>query len=262
MNVPCRGTPVAIRSHRHDQCPSSPPSSPVSSPCSARWRASRSRSTAASPTATTALRLGGEDYVLRICGHGTGCSASTARRATIARDAAAAEHIAPAVVAFARRRACLVTRFVAGGAIAEQVRSPGAWRRSPRCCAPARRRRRCRRAFDVFASCAGPARARRRRCRQLPQGSSTVASADRARRSPARARAGARATTTCWPPTSSATARRVWIVDWEYAGMDDRYFDLGNLSVNNGFEARRRPRAARAPTSASRSPRGASRPCS
>jgi len=28
---------------------------------------------------------------------------------------------------------------------------------------------------------------------------------------------------------------RVCIVDWEYAGMNDRYFDLGNLSVNNGF---------------------------
>jgi thiamine kinase-like enzyme len=28
----------------------------------------------------------------------------------------------------------------------------------------------------------------------------------------------------------------VWIVDWEYAGMGDRYFDLGNLSINNGFE--------------------------
>ena len=28
---------------------------------------------------------------------------------------------------------------------------------------------------------------------------------------------------------------RVRIVDWEYAGMGDRYFDLGNLSVNNGF---------------------------
>ena len=26
------------------------------------------------------------------------------------------------------------------------------------------------------------------------------------------------------------------ILDWEYAGMGDRYFDLGNLSVNNGFD--------------------------
>jgi len=30
---------------------------------------------------------------------------------------------------------------------------------------------------------------------------------------------------------------RLWIVDWEYAGMNDRYFDLANLAVNNGFTA-------------------------
>ena len=29
---------------------------------------------------------------------------------------------------------------------------------------------------------------------------------------------------------------RVMIVDWEYAGMGDPWFDLGNLSVNNAFE--------------------------
>jgi thiamine kinase-like enzyme len=29
---------------------------------------------------------------------------------------------------------------------------------------------------------------------------------------------------------------RVMIVDWEYAGMGDPWFDLGNLSVNNNFE--------------------------
>ena len=29
---------------------------------------------------------------------------------------------------------------------------------------------------------------------------------------------------------------RVWIVDWEYAGMGDRSFDLGNLSVKHDFE--------------------------
>ena len=27
------------------------------------------------------------------------------------------------------------------------------------------------------------------------------------------------------------------IVDWEYAGMGDRWFDLGNLAVNNGLGA-------------------------
>jgi thiamine kinase-like enzyme len=29
--------------------------------------------------------------------------------------------------------------------------------------------------------------------------------------------------------------RLVWIIDWEYAGMGDPFFDLGNLAVNNQF---------------------------
>jgi thiamine kinase-like enzyme len=27
----------------------------------------------------------------------------------------------------------------------------------------------------------------------------------------------------------------LWLIDWEYAGNNDRYFDLGNLAVNNSF---------------------------
>ncbi len=30
---------------------------------------------------------------------------------------------------------------------------------------------------------------------------------------------------------------RLLLVDWEYAGLGHRYFDLGNLAVNNGFDA-------------------------
>jgi thiamine kinase-like enzyme len=29
---------------------------------------------------------------------------------------------------------------------------------------------------------------------------------------------------------------RVWLIDWEYAGMNTRWFDLGNFSINNGFD--------------------------
>jgi len=29
---------------------------------------------------------------------------------------------------------------------------------------------------------------------------------------------------------------RVWLIDWEYAGWGDPFFDLGNLSVNNEFD--------------------------
>jgi thiamine kinase-like enzyme len=32
-------------------------------------------------------------------------------------------------------------------------------------------------------------------------------------------------------------AERIWIVDWEYAGMGDRYFDLANFTINNELEA-------------------------
>jgi thiamine kinase-like enzyme len=31
-------------------------------------------------------------------------------------------------------------------------------------------------------------------------------------------------------------ARQLWIVDWEYAGMGDRYFDLANFAVNNELD--------------------------
>jgi thiamine kinase-like enzyme len=29
---------------------------------------------------------------------------------------------------------------------------------------------------------------------------------------------------------------QIWIVDWEYAGMGDRYFDLANFAVNNELD--------------------------
>jgi thiamine kinase-like enzyme len=32
---------------------------------------------------------------------------------------------------------------------------------------------------------------------------------------------------------------RIWIVDWEYAGMGDRYFDLANFAINNELEESR-----------------------
>ena len=49
------------------------------------------------------------------------------------------------------------------------------------------------------------------------------------------------------------------LVDWEYAGMGDPWFDLGNLSVNNGFDDAtderlldRLPRRARLPSRSAR----------
>ena len=42
--------------------------------------------------------------------------------------------------------------------------------------------------------------------------------------------------------------RRIRIVDWEYAGMGDVFFDLANFSVNHGFGPDERERCSQ-PTS-------------
>jgi thiamine kinase-like enzyme len=34
---------------------------------------------------------------------------------------------------------------------------------------------------------------------------------------------------------------RIWIVDWEYAGMGDRYFDLANFAINNELTESQHP---------------------
>ena len=40
-----------------------------------------------------------------------------------------------------------------------------------------------------------------------------------------------RATTTCSPATSSTTARRCWLIDYEYSGNNDACFELGNTAT-------------------------------
>jgi thiamine kinase-like enzyme len=36
-------------------------------------------------------------------------------------------------------------------------------------------------------------------------------------------------------------SERIWVVDWEYAGMGDRYFDLANFAINNELSPARHP---------------------
>jgi thiamine kinase-like enzyme len=36
-------------------------------------------------------------------------------------------------------------------------------------------------------------------------------------------------------------SERIWIVDWEYAGMGDRYFDLANFAINNELTEAQHP---------------------
>ena len=43
------------------------------------------------------------------------------------------------------------------------------------------------------------------------------------------------AITTCSPATSSTMAAPSGLLDWEYAGMGDLFFDLGNFAVNQSL---------------------------
>ena len=36
-------------------------------------------------------------------------------------------------------------------------------------------------------------------------------------------------------------SEQIWLVDWEYAGMGDRYFDLANFAINNELEISQHP---------------------
>jgi thiamine kinase-like enzyme len=40
-----------------------------------------------------------------------------------------------------------------------------------------------------------------------------------------------------WPENFVEVGRRIYLIDWEYSGMNDPMWDLGNLSVEAGFRA-------------------------
>ena len=81
-----------------------------------------------------------------------------------------------------------------------------------------------------------------------------VGAADRAARRAARAAVPQR------PPQRELhrRRRRIRIVDWEYAGMGDVFFDLANFAINHELDADGRERCSR-PTSARSGPTSAAR---
>jgi thiamine kinase-like enzyme len=184
-------------------------------------------------------RFGELDVVLRVPGRHTellGIDRASERTATAA---AAALGIAPEVLAFLPEHGCLVTRFVTGRPMEE-----GALREPARVVALARALRAVHDAgtalatrFDVPALARDYLATARAHGVPIPDGADdAVALADRI----AAALAGPEhAPVPCHDDLLCSNVLcdgdRLWIVDWEYAGMGDRYFDLGNLSVNNGF---------------------------
>jgi thiamine kinase-like enzyme len=182
--------------------------------------------------------FGGEDYVVRICGKDTavlGIDRDAECEATVA---ASRLGVGPEVVAYRPDLECLVTRWVEGRPVtADELRG------GPALAQVADALRAVHDGPPLDARFVSFALVATYRDEVLARGGELPAAHAEA------AAAGARIAAVLVGPDHEPvpchndllTANflhdgdRIRIVDWEYAGMGDRFFDLGNLAVNNGF---------------------------
>jgi thiamine kinase-like enzyme len=182
--------------------------------------------------------MGGEDYVLRICGKDTAVLGIDRDAECAATVAAARIGVGPEVVAYRPDLEVLVTRWVEGTpATPEELRvSPAleqvaAALRAIHGGPPLDAR------FDAFALVVEYRDEVRERGGTDPGGFHEAAAA--AARIQSVLTGPDHDPVPCHndllPANFLHDGDRIRIVDWEYAGMGDRFFDLGNLAVNNAF---------------------------
>ena len=173
------------------------------------------------------VAVGGELYVLRIAGRDTGVLGIDRRVEYEASLAAAALAIGPEVVAFVEPEGYLVTHFVEGevGRVSADEAAPLLRRLHDG--PPISGRFDAFRVADGYALTSGVS--------LPPAYAAAKETADRIER-----RLGERPLTACHNDLLAANfihgGERLWIVDWEYAGMGDPAFDLANFAVSNGLD--------------------------
>ncbi len=185
------------------------------------------------------VTVGGVRYVLRVPGRDTELlgidRANEHRAAVVAADAG----VGPEVVAFLADSGCFVSRFVEGAHVPEEelrvgdvLESVVASVRLLHSCPPIPS------TFPVFRI------VERYRGTAAERGVAVPPAYDAAHALADRIEAAFATSpsplTTCHNDLLNANFLRdgdhVWIVDYEYAGMGDVFFDLGNLAVNNGLD--------------------------
>jgi thiamine kinase-like enzyme len=184
------------------------------------------------------VTFGGTDYVVRVPGKDTNLLEIDRSAERIANERAARIGIAPPVAAALDNPQAIVTLFVEGeGVDAEALREPGTLREVSRSLRamhelgeplPV--------SFDSFRiveTYAGTARERG----PGPPAEEYRHAVDAAARIEAALRGREHEPVPCHNDLLAANfirgPKRLWIVDWEYAGMGNRYFDLANFAVNN-----------------------------
>jgi thiamine kinase-like enzyme len=177
-------------------------------------------------SASFVLRMGGADT------HLLGIDRQVERGAS----ARAAEvGVGPAVERFVEPEGWLVTRFIDGRPIAvEEMREPRTIRRVASALRRFHEAKPIAGRFDAHAVVAEYRREAAERGVEIPQ--AYAAAHETSER--IRATRGPQALVPCHNDLLNANFLDdgdIRIVDWEYAGMGDRFFDLANLSVNHEF---------------------------
>ncbi|MET2829018.1 phosphotransferase family protein [Mesorhizobium shangrilense] len=182
------------------------------------------------------------DFCLRIPGKGTEEYINRANEAVAAREAAKAG-VSPDVLHFDSGTGVMVTRFVAGA----ETMSPEKFRTltgSPARAGHAFRKLHTSGAifpfrFELFSMIDDYLRVLSTKDVTLPAGYHDVVSEAGTVRSALAAHPLPLVACHCDPLCENFldTGDRMWIVDWEYSGMNDPLWDLGDLSVEGKFDA-------------------------
>ncbi len=185
-------------------------------------------------------RLGGADFVLRLCGKDTEVLSIDRETEVAATRAASDAGVAPEVVRWLPEQRVLVTRFLPGRVMeAAELRDPA----TLAVVADALRRIHAgpplATAFPTFTLVRVYAEAARARGGEVPAEDHAFALELSDRIAGVLGDRPGHELVPCHNDLLTANFLRsdgdLRIVDWEYAGMNDRFFDLGNLAVNNGL---------------------------
>jgi len=187
------------------------------------------------------VRFAGEDLVVRLPGKDTELLGIDRAAERAAGELAAGVGIAPEVVAMLDDPPCLVTRFVVGEPMStEELRAPEA---IAEVAAALRTLHACEEKLPVEFS--GFRVVEDYAARIADRGATVPTSYEWAAAAAHRIEAALvgpeHEPVPCHNDLLSAnfirTRQGIRLVDWEYAGMGDRYFDLGNFAVNNELDA-------------------------
>ena len=184
------------------------------------------------------VEVDGEQYVLRVAGKNTGLLGIDRSVELAATQAAAAAGIGPQVVAFVEPEGWLVTRFVEGTSPPlERMREPDLLARVAAALRVFHDGPRIPGTFDSFRVVEAY------RATALERGGRVPTDFDWAHELATRieAKRSADDPVPCHNDLLNANflddGERLYIVDWEYAGMGDRFFDLANFSINHELDA-------------------------